>query len=241
VIGATPDARSGDLILDITSRSSVLRTVLAIVALAALSTTAFTRAADNEEAAYRRLDSFLKEVTSFEAQFSQTQHDSNGAILDKSTGTLALQRPNRFRWDYREPHPQQIVADGTRIWLYDPDLEQVTVRKLDDSLGATPAMLLSGEGRLRDNFSITHTEQRGEIAWITLVPKRSDTDFKSVRLGFVGDTLRSMELADKLGQTTSVEFDQIKRNPAFDAQKFVFTPPAGADVIGDTGTKPKTP
>src|SRR5690606_6675924 len=141
----------------------------------------------------------------------------------------------RFRWDYRAPYEQVIVSDGVRIWVYDRDLEQVTVRKLDQALSATPAMLLSGEGALTDNFDVIAAEERSGVLWVELQPKRDDTDFKSVRLGFAGQHLRYMELADKLGQTTLLEFSDVRRNPSLDAARFVFDVPPGADVIGDAG------
>jgi outer membrane lipoprotein carrier protein len=216
---------------------SAITSLLALMCLSVMFT-GVAPAAESTDAGYRKLESFLKDTTGFEAQFTQVQRDHSGKVIDRSSGTLSLQRPNRFRWDYREPHPQVIVADGSRIWLYDPDLEQVTVRKFDTSLAATPAMLLSGEGNIRDNFKLEHAEQKGNSVWLTFSPKRSDTDFKSVKLGFDGDTLRVLELADKLGQTTEVEFEQVKRNPTFDAGRFVFTPPPGVDVIGETGAKP---
>ena len=134
-----------------------------------------------------------------------------------------------------------IVADGQRIWIYDPELEQVTVRRLDDTLSATPAMLLSGEGKLADNFKVVGTKRENTVEWITLEPVRTDTDFKSVTLGFVGAELRHMQLADKLNQTTSLDFADMKSNQPLDSQRFTFTPPPGADVIGDEGTKGVAP
>src|SRR5690606_4246376 len=128
-----------------------------------------------------------------------------------------------------------------RIWLYDADLEQVTVRKLDVALSSTPAMLLSGEGTLTDNFEVTDAEERSGVLWVRMQPKRNDTDFKSVSLGFAGaraQNLRYMELADKLGQTTLLEFSNLVRNPTLDPSLFVFKVPAGADVIGDAGDAP---
>jgi outer membrane lipoprotein carrier protein len=162
--------------------------------------------------------------------------DRSGRAIDEASGVLAIKRPNRFRWDYREPYEQVIVADGSRVWLYDSDLEQVTVRKLDDTLSATPAMLLSGEGNLEDNFTVTETVTDGPIQWVQMEPKRNDTDFKSVRLGFEGTTLRHMHLADKLGQTTRLEFTNVERNPVLDPSRFTFKVPPGADVIGDPGS-----
>lgn len=192
-----------------------------------------TLAASDPAAGRQKVEGFLQGLQSLQAQFKQTLSDRNGLIVEQASGTLAIRRPDRFRWDYREPNEQVIVADGTRIWLYDADLEQVTVRKLDGTLSATPAMLLSGQGNLQDNFTVTQTSQEGSVYWVRMQPKRDDTDFKWVRLGFDGVTLRFMQLADKLGQTTSLEFTQLERNPALDPSRFSFTVPPGADVIGD--------
>lgn len=193
-----------------------------------------THAASDAAAGQQKVEGFLQGLQSLQAQFKQTLTDRNGLTVEEATGTLAIRRPDRFRWDYREPNEQVIVADGARIWLYDADLEQVTVRKLDDTLSATPAMLLSGQGNLQDNFSVTQSSQESGIFWVRMQPKRDDTDFKWVRLGFEGNSLRFMQLADKLGQTTDLEFSQVERNPALDPSRFTFTVPPGADVIGDT-------
>jgi outer membrane lipoprotein carrier protein len=186
----------------------------------------------------QRAEQFLQGLQTLQAQFKQTLTDRTGQVTDESTGTLAIQRPNRFRWDYRDPYEQVIVADGTRVWVYDSDLEQVTVRKLDVALSSTPAMLLSGEGALTDNFRVTESSERNGVFWVRMEPKRNDTDFKAVRLGFStgkAQELRFMELADKLGQTTLLEFSKVERNPTLDPSRFVFKVPAGADVIGDAG------
>lgn len=190
-------------------------------------------ASDPAAAGRQKVEGFLQGLQSLQANFRQTLSDRAGQIVEEASGELAIRRPDRFRWDYREPNQQVIVADGARIWLYDADLEQVTVRKLDDTLSATPAMLLSGQGNLQDNFTVTQLSQEGAIQWVRMEPKRDDTDFKWVRLGFDGATLKFMQLADKLGQTTSLEFSQLQRNPAIDPSRFTFTVPAGADVIGD--------
>lgn len=186
-----------------------------------------------QDAGYKKVEQFLNDLQGLQAQFQQTLTDSKGVVTSESTGTLAIRRPNRFRWDYREPNPQLIVSDGARIWLYDKDLEQVTVRRVDESLSATPAMLLSGEGALEDNFKVTQSQREGAVQWVNLEPKRNDTDFKWVRLGFAGDALKFMQLADKLGQTTTLEFSGFERNPPLDPSRFVFEVPPGVDVIGD--------
>lgn len=193
-----------------------------------------TLAASDTAAGQQKVESFLQGLQSLQAQFKQTLMDRNGLTIEQASGTLAIRRPDRFRWDYHEPNEQVIVADGSRIWLYDADLQQVTVRKLDDTLSATPAMLLSGQGNLQDNFTVTQTSQEGGVSWVRMQPKRDDTDFKWVRLGFDGNALKFMQLADKLGQTTNLEFSQLERNIALDPSRFTFTVPPGADVIGDT-------
>lgn len=181
----------------------------------------------------QRVEAFLKGLHSLQASFVQELVDRQGVLLEESAGTLAIRRPDRFRWDYSEPYEQVIVADGRRIWLYDADLDQVTVRRSDDTLSATPAMLLSGEGNLQDNFRVTGTEESGGLFWVNMEPRRDDTDFRWVRLGFAGTQLRAMRLADKLGQTTQLSFTQLERNPPLDPSRFTFTVPPGADIIGD--------
>ncbi|HEY8540306.1 MAG TPA: outer membrane lipoprotein chaperone LolA [Steroidobacteraceae bacterium] len=186
----------------------------------------------------QRAERFLDGLETLRAEFTQTLSDRTGQVTDESSGTLAIQRPNRFRWDYRDPYEQLIVCDGERIWVYDSDLEQVTVRKLDMALSSTPAMLLSGQGALTDNFEVTEVSERTGVFWVHMQPKRDDTDFKVVRLGFSSNKaqeLRAMELVDKLGQTTLLTFSKIERNPSLDSSQFVFEVPPGADVIGDTG------
>jgi outer membrane lipoprotein carrier protein len=203
--------------------------------VAAAASTPAMPAVESNEAGYLRVDRFMKGLTGLEATFKQVLRDSRGQVAEQSSGTLQILRPDRFRWDYEVPHAQTIVSDGTRLWLYDPDLEQVTVRRLDQTLAGTPAMLLSGGGDLRATFTVERVEQGGAgIVWVLLLPKREDTDFRRVRLGFNGDALRFMELEDKLNQTTVLEFIALRRNPAINADRFTFTPPEGADVIGES-------
>jgi outer membrane lipoprotein carrier protein len=208
-----------------------------LIFLAVTSSPALGAAAQGADAGRKRVESFLQGLDGMQAQFRQVLTDRNGQSVDEASGTLAISRPDRFRWDYRDPHEQVIVADGTRIWIYDRDLEQVTVRKLDETLSATPAMLLSGRSSLADNFNVTQVAQEGAVEWVRLEPKRDDTDFRWVRLGFEGALLKYMQLADKLGQTTSLEFSKLERNPPLDPSRFTFTVPPGADVIGDASSQ----
>ena len=208
---------------------------LSMLAAFALAPSAF---AASNPTGQQRAEQFLQGLQGLQAEFKQRLTDRTGQVTDESSGTLAIMRPKRFRWDYRDPYEQVIVSDATRVWVYDADLEQVTVRKLDVALSSTPAMLLSGEGTLTDNFNITETTEQGGIMWVRMEPKRNDTDFRAVRLGFgsgKAQELRFMELADKLGQTTLLEFSKFERNPKLDPSRFVFKVPAGADVIGDAG------
>jgi outer membrane lipoprotein carrier protein len=214
----------------------------ALIVLAAAAGPAQGAAApQTAQAGQQKVESFLQGLDGLQAQFKQTLTDSSGQPTEEASGTLAISRPDRFRWDYREPYNQVIVSDGARIWIYDSDLEQVTVRKLDETLSATPAMLLSGRSNLSDNFTVTQASREGTVEWIRMEPRRDDTDFKWVRLGFEGAVLKYMQLADKLGQTTSLEFSNVERNPPLDPSRFTFTVPPGADVIGDASSSPATP
>lgn len=213
---------------------NIRNVLLGCVALAAAAGVPSAAASGAElDAGRQRVESFLQGLEGLQAEFRQVLTDRAGLVVEEAGGTLAVRRPDRFRWDYRDPYRQVIVADGARIWLYDSDLEQVTVRKLDDTLSATPAMLLSGRGRLQDNFTVTQATREGAIQWVRMEPKRDDTDFKWVRLGFDGTNLKFMQLADKLGQTTHLELSGLERNPPLDPSRFTFTVPPGADVIGD--------
>jgi len=167
----------------------------------------------------------------------QVVRDREGRITERATGALSIARPDRFRWDYRDPYEQVIVADGRKLWLYDPDLQQVTVRDLQEGLGSTPAMLLSGTGRLADSFTSLAVERDGDWTWCRLKPFTTTSDFESVSLalGSKGE-LAGMELVDKLGQTTRIDFSGLRRNATLDAESFRFEPPPGADVIGDRGS-----
>jgi outer membrane lipoprotein carrier protein len=184
------------------------------------------------DSAMQRLDDFIKASSSFEADFEQRVSDGHGRLIETSSGKFAIRRPDRFRWDYLQPHEQTIVADGRLLWIYDPDLEQVTVRLQQQSLGGTPASLLAGDGELRNRFRAEKIEKIGAIDWLTLVPKTKDTDFKKVRLALKGSQLQAIELVDKLGQFSKLEFSRVKRDVAVDDKRFAFTPPPGADVIG---------
>ena len=180
-----------------------------------------------------RVEAYLGSLKTLSAEFAQVVRNRDGDIVERASGTLSLSRPNRFRWDYREPYQQTIVADGSRLWLYDSDLEQVTVRTLESGLGSTPAMLLSGDGRVRDAFDGLVVERKGDWTWSRLRPKQGGSDFEQVSLAFdARGELAGMELRDKLGQATLIEFGEVRRNRPLSDELFRFEPPPGADVIG---------
>lgn len=186
--------------------------------------------------AVSRVDAYLATVNTLTADFSQVVRNRDGQIVDRASGKLSLSRPDRFRWDYQKPYLQTIVADGKQLWLYDSDLEQVTVRALEQGLGSTPAMLLSGSGKVGDAFASAAVQRQGDWTWYRLAPKQQGSDFEQVSLAFSRKgELAAMELRDKLGQTTVIEFGALRRNVALDQRLFRFEPPPGADVIGRAG------
>lgn len=180
-----------------------------------------------------RLEAFLNGLSTLEADFHQSLYDENLNELEQSRGAFLLSRPDRFRWDYRQPEAQLIVADGEKVWIYDRDLAQVTVRKLGTALGATPATLLSSDAPVETNFEVSALNPSGGLDWIGLKPRLSDTGFAYIRLGFRGNALELMELIDNFGQLTRVEFKNVKRNTRIDPASFKFEPPKGVDIIGD--------
>jgi outer membrane lipoprotein carrier protein len=185
-----------------------------------------------------RVETYLGSLRTLSATFVQVVQDKQGQVTERATGQLSLARPDRFRWDYQQPYAQTIVADGRKLWLYDPDLEQVTVRLLEQGLGATPAMLLSGSGKVGDAFTAGPVEQQKSWTWYRLVPKQKGSDFERVSLAFdARNELAAMELVDKLGQTTTIQFAQVNRGAALDESLFRFVPPPGADVIGEAAAR----
>jgi outer membrane lipoprotein carrier protein len=194
-----------------------------------LATTSLAQGGD----AVTRVDAYLASVNTLSADFSQVVRDRDDRIVERASGRLSLSRPDRFRWDYEKPYLQTIVADGRQLWLHDSDLEQVTVRPLEQGLGSTPAMLLSGSGKVGDAFASVAVAQQGDWTWSRLAPKQAGSDFEQVSLAFdrKGE-LAAMELRDKLGQRTVIEFGQLRRNVPLDPRLFRFEPPPGADVIG---------
>jgi len=182
----------------------------------------------------RQLDDFLGALTGFHAQFHQRLFDENLRLIEEADGTVWLRRPGRMRWEYRKPLPQIIVADGQRLWIYDPELAQVTVRDQAQGLGATPASLLSSEDPVDQRFAVSELGTRDDgSSWIALKPKVPEPTFRDIRLGFKDNALVAMEFRDNLDQTNRLVFRDQVRNPSFDDSLFQFKVPAGVDVIGN--------
>ncbi len=186
-----------------------------------------------DEKAVQRVEGYLSNVQSLEGEFQETIVDDASNLVDEARGKLYLQRPGQFRWDYSEPYLQSVVSNGKKVWVYDSELEQVTVKTLDSSLDDTPAMLLSSTQPVEDTFLVGDLVEKGGIEWVELKPKTAEAVFASVRLGFAGDELDVMELVDNFGQTTRLQFSAVVKNPTLDGALFEFTPPPGVDVIGE--------
>ena len=185
------------------------------------------------DSAIDKLNAFVLEVDQLEATFQQTVIDTDGQVVEEATGQFLLSRPGKFRWDYDTPFPQQIVADGERIWFYDVDLEQITVKLQDEALSETPAGLLSGNTLPEAEYTIRELESEDELQWVRLMPKEEDANYQTVALGFDNNGIREMLMVDSFDQRTRLVFSDIKINPDLPASRFQFAVPAGVDVVGD--------
>jgi len=189
-------------------------------------------ASADENGAVASLREFLAGTTTLEADFVQALATDQGEDAQVSSGRFYLQRPGRFRWDYAQPAEQLVVSDGERIWMYDSDLEQVTVRAIDESLRGTPAMLLSGDADLDESFAVGDVVRVGETDFVTLLPLQPSPEFESLTVGLNQGEIISMELVDGIGQRSLIEFSDMHRDQPIDPALFRFTPPPGVDVIG---------
>jgi outer membrane lipoprotein carrier protein len=180
-----------------------------------------------------RFSEFIDKTTTARGGFEQKIFDRNRHLLQESSGVLAFSRPGKFRWSYVKPYAQLIVGDGSKVWIYDEDLKQVTVKKLDQALGSTPAALLAGNNEAMRAFKLTDLGEKNGLQWLEAVPRSREGNFQRIRMGFGAAGLQAMELVDSLGQTTELRFISLQADPKLDPGLFRFTPPKGADVIGD--------
>jgi outer membrane lipoprotein carrier protein len=176
------------------------------------------------------LREFVRDVKSGRAAFTQTVTSIDGAKKKTSSGSFEFQRPNRFRFAYAKPFEQLIVADGSKVWIYDADLNQASSRKLAQALGSTPAALLAG-GSLDADFTLKAESAQGGLDWALATPKAADGSFKSMKVGFKGKELAAVEIVDNFGQRSLLQFSGFAANASIAPEQFRFTPPAGADVV----------
>jgi outer membrane lipoprotein carrier protein len=197
------------------------------LALALLSTSAFAGARDD-------LTAFTKGLKGLDGQFTQQVLDANGKLKESSSGRVALSAPRLFRWEYTKPYAQLIVADGKRVWVYDPDLQQATRRPQGTEEQNSPLAALINPSRLDRQYVIKEAGRQDGLEWLTLVPRTATQNgFASARLGFDAQGLARMQVVDSLGQKTTIAFRAWKRNPAFSSDTFRFVPAKGVDVVGE--------
>jgi len=203
----------------------------AIVALLLFAATSFGETTD-EDAGKRLIDEFVDDVVTFRGDFEQALIDAEGQVVERTTGTLEIQRPGQFRWSYVEPYEQWLIADGLNIWSYDVDLAQVTVKPQAQALANTPALLLSGADGALDQFEYQGSYKETVTTWVRLVPRNTESGFMRVELGFVESTLSRMVFFDNLEQTTLVDLRDVAVNEPIDAGRFNFVVPEDVDVVG---------
>ncbi|MGQ0622740.1 MAG: outer membrane lipoprotein chaperone LolA [Panacagrimonas sp.] len=203
----------------------MMKSIIAAVCGVCVSSSAWAASAEAE------LKQFVENVNTLSARFVQTQTDEHGEVVSSGAGQMALARPGKFRWAYEQPYTQLMVCDGQRIWAYDPDLAQVTVRPAGEALAGTPAELLASRARLSDNFSVQDRGEQNGLRKVGLEPKSAESDFKSIELWLKAGVPARLRFNDPLGGTTDVELHDVKVNAAIDAQQFRFTPPKGVEVV----------
>lgn len=182
-----------------------------------------------------RLNKALSSLDSLQADFKQTVLDDTQQVVQQSMGQVTIQRPGKFTWIYKEPYEQRIIADGRELWIYDVDLDQVTVKPMQSGLATAPIMLLMQQQPVENEFDVAEIGQRKYLYWVELTPKNADMEFSMVYLGLEGDIVKAMELRDRFGQSTQIVFDNLRTGVVFKPDAFVFNPPPGVDVFGAGG------
>lgn len=181
-----------------------------------------------------KLKEFIASTRSAQANFTQVVLDQGGKRIQNASGVMQFVRPGKFRWTYQKPYEQLIVGDGAKFWLYDVDLNQVTVKKLDAALGSSPAALLSGSNEIERGFALKESGSQDGLDWLQATPKAQDSSFNSILMAFNAQAeLVVMELNDQFGHKTVLRFSGLKRNPQLSPQLFKFEPPKGADVLSE--------
>lgn len=182
------------------------------------------------------VNAFVSDVLTLEGRFEQSLIDAEGTIVERTSGTLEIERPTRFRWSYFDPYEQWLVADGLNIWSYDVDLEQVAVKPQAAALANTPALLLSGSADALQQFDFGGTTVEETTTWVRLDPKNKSSGFNRVEMGFIDNKLRRMVFFDNLEQTTLVALYDLKVNEPIDSSRFDFVVPDNVDLVGTPAT-----
>ncbi|WP_296060291.1 outer membrane lipoprotein chaperone LolA [uncultured Amphritea sp.] len=211
---------------------------IAVVALLGCSLS-FSAMADIQENAGNRLNSLLAKFDSFSADFDQVSGSEDTRRMENSRGTLLLAKPNKFRWVAKEPFAQKLISDGDTLWIYDPDLEQATRRKVAESDTGVPALILNGQiEQLQAQYRIRLLQEKGSNQLFELLPIHDAEVFTRIRLLFTEGLIKELQMEDSLGQKTSILFNNQKLNPDFSAESFMFVPPEGTDVIIENRAEP---
>lgn len=177
------------------------------------------------------LQKFNQDANGLSGSFSQTV--TSKKKTQTSSGTFKILRPGYFRWDYTKPYKQTIVGDGKTVWLYDPELKQVTKKSQAAALGDSPAAILSDKNALSGSYTLKEDGTDGGLNWVKATPKSSNAGYQYIRLGFKGDQLSRMQLKDSFGNNTAISFSGLNNNPNVSPASFKFTPPKGVDVLSN--------
>jgi len=180
------------------------------------------------------LKQLLNDVKTMQATFTQTIYDNHGKAVQTSSGDMSMERPGKFRWQVKKPIPQLIIANQQKLWIYDPDLEQVTIRKLEKATGDTPALLLSHvDSGLDKSYDVKALNAQG-MQWFVLIPKNKEGMFEQIRLAFLNKQIQQMQLQDHLDHSTQIKFTNIKTNTGIADSLFNFKAPKNTDIIDET-------
>jgi len=217
------------------AKETVMRKLILLIALSLVASAAFAATG-----ARARLDAFANRLHSLRGNFSQTVYDAHGNVTGSSHGTLALQAPRLFRWQVTEPYQQLIVADGKKVWVYEPDLQQVTVRDQGTEEAHSPLTVLTDLSQLDSEFKATDAGTRDGLEWLRLVSRSKDPQFEYADIGFDASGPRRMIFKDTLGNRTEIAFSGWERNPGLPASTFTFVPPKGTDVVGEASAASST-
>lgn len=188
---------------------------------------------ESEKQSVMLLQGFFEQAKQIKTNFKQTSFDASGQVMQQVEGVLSMSRPNRFRWDYQKPYEQMILADGTKLWVFDKDLDQVTVRDQANAIKSTPASILTeGYSAVAKQFNTSLAGETQGVKWVRFTPKDSNSEYNGIMLGFKGEQLQVIQIMDKFDQVTFFEFDNLQLDAELADDLFTFTPPKGVDVIG---------